>query len=62
MEMYVYEKIREDLKAGTKHRVLNLETNVTGEVEMCRHGYFNVKVGGGEEVWPSEKCQDIGPH
>lgn len=59
MELYEYEKICKDLESGIKHFVLNTETKETGEVHMGRHGYFNVKVGQGEEVWPIDKCKEI---
>ncbi len=39
--------------------VLNTKRNVVGKVDMCRHGYFNVKVEGGEEVWAMADCKEI---
>ena len=49
MDMYTYEKIGKDVESGVEHMVLNIERNVVGIVDMCRHGYFNVKVEGGGE-------------
>ncbi|MDG5468729.1 hypothetical protein P9J64_10420 [Deltaproteobacteria bacterium IMCC39524] len=59
MDTYKYEKIVKDVESGVEHMVLNIERNVVGKVDMCRHGYFNVKVEGGEEVWPMAKCKEI---
>ena len=59
MDTYTYEKIVKDVESGVEHMVLNIERNVVGKVDMCRHGYFNVKVEGGEEVWPMAKCKEI---
>ncbi len=61
MDIYTYEKICKDLESGGKHTVVNEDTKILGEVHMCNHGYFNVKVGHGEEVWASEKCREIEP-
>lgn len=59
MNIYMYDKISEDVKSGISHMVLNVEKNETGIVHMCNHGYFNVQVGHGEEVWPVENCEEI---
>lgn len=60
MNTYSYESLCMDLEAGGKHEVVNEDTKVIGEVQMCNHGYFNVHVSHGEEVWASEKCREIG--
>jgi len=59
MDTYTYEKIAEDLKSGIKHNVVNEETHVMGEVRLCNHGYFNVHIGNGEEIWASNKCREV---
>lgn len=59
MDVYTYEKICKDIEAGKKHMVLNVKKNETGVVDMCSHGYFNVTVGGGEEVWPIADCKEV---
>ncbi len=59
MDVYTYEKICKDIEAGKKHMVLNTEHNETGVVHMCSHGYFNVMVGDGEEVWPIAECKEV---
>ena len=61
MDTYTYEKICEDINAGGTHKVANEETHMLGEITMCNHGYFNVHVGHGEEVWPSGKCHEVTP-
>ncbi len=58
MELYDYEKICKDVENGIKHEVLNTETGEKGIVHLCNHGYFNVGIAGGEEVWPIDKCKD----
>jgi hypothetical protein len=59
MDVYTYERICKDVKSGIKHMVLNTETNMSGVVDLGQHGFFNVKVGDGEEVWPLEKCAEV---
>ena len=61
MNTYSYESLCKDLEAGGKHEVVNEDTKVIGDVQMCNHGFFNVHVGHGEEVWASEKCREISP-
>ncbi|MDH3999362.1 MAG: hypothetical protein OET90_11055 [Desulfuromonadales bacterium] len=61
MNVYSYEKICADLQAGQKHTVANEESKVMGEVTMCNHGYFNVHIGPGEEVWDSAACLEVTP-
>lgn len=59
MKGYLYDKICEDVKEGINHMVLNVDKNETGIVHMCNHGYFNVQVGHGEEVWPVDSCEEV---
>lgn len=59
MNVYTYEEICKDIAAGGKHTVANEDTKLMGEVTMCNHGYFNVHIGHGEEVWNSEKCLEV---
>lgn len=59
MNGYMYDKICEDVNAGIDHMILNVEKNETGIVHMCNHGYFNVRIGHGEEVWPVESCEEV---
>ena len=61
MNIYTYEKICQEMKAGGTRKVANEDTKVMGEITLCNHGYFNVHVGHGEEVWHSEKCREIAP-
>ena len=61
MDLYTYEHICADLQRGGTHKVVNEDTHIIGEVRMCNHGYFNVHVGHGEEVWSSDKCREIDP-
>jgi len=57
MDTYTYEHICETVKDGKRPMVMNLDTREKGEVYMCGHGFFNVHVGEGSEVWPHEKCE-----
>ena len=59
MDTYAYENICKDLETGGKHTVVNEDTKMLGEVRLCNHGYFNVHVDQGEEVWASAKCREI---
>lgn len=59
MDVYTYEEISKDIQSGVEHMVLNVKLNVVGKVDMCRHGYFNVKVGNGEEVWAMADCKEV---
>jgi len=57
MDTYTYENVCKSLDAGDKPRVMNTENHETGEVYMCHHGFFNVHVELGSEVWKSEVCE-----
>ena len=57
MNTFTYEKVCEKLETGEKPRVTNTENHETGEVYMCQHGFFNVHVGHGSEVWRSDQCE-----
>lgn len=57
MDTWTYEHICETVKTGKRPMVMNLDTKEKGEVYLCNHGFFNVHVGEGSEVWPHEKCK-----
>ena len=61
MDLYTYEKLCQDVASGGTHKVVNEDTKIIGEVQLCNHGFFNVHVGHGQEVWPSDKCREITP-
>jgi len=59
MDIYTYEHVCKGLDSGKKPKVMNTDTETSGEVYMCDHGYFNVHVGHGSEVWASEICEKL---
>jgi len=59
MNGYMYDEICRDVKEGKDRMVLNVDKNESGLVHMCSHGFFNVQVRHGEEVWPIDKCEEI---
>ena len=61
MNTYKYEVLCKDLESGGSHKVVNEDSKLIGEVKMCNHGYFNVHLGHGEEVWAAEKCREVNP-
>jgi hypothetical protein len=61
MDTYSYELLVKEPESGATIKVVNEDTNVIGDVKIFNHGYFNVHVGHGEEVWASEKCRTFRP-
>lgn len=61
MDTFTYETVCADLTQGGTHKILNTETGIVGDLLLCNHGHFNVRVGHGSEVWPSSKCREITP-
>ncbi len=53
-----YQNICELASDGKDKMLENQKSHQVGKILSCNHGYFNVKVGQGWQVWSREICEE----